>query len=63
MKKKFKKGVHQVGPGNYYGGLYMMYDEYNDKWYWAVENWDGKDWREIPLYLAEALAKFNNGDK
>lgn len=63
MKKKFKTGTHTVGPGNYYGSLEIRYDDKSDQWMWSVENYDGHHWTPIPKYLAEALAKFNYGDK
>ncbi len=48
--------------GNYRGSLYIKED--NDVFYWAIEcdfeypeSWD---WKEIPKYLYDSMAKFNN---
>ena len=48
----------EFGVGNYYGGLSAI--KYNNKFYWSVEDYDGYDWEEIPEYLYNALAKFND---
>lgn len=42
---------------NYYGGL-IIKKEIN-KYYWAIENWDGTNFQEIPKYLYKVLIKYN----
>ena len=42
--------------GNYYGSLEVKVE--GDKFYWAIENYDGSAWEEIPNYLYEALITF-----
>ena len=44
--------------GNYYGCLEVKGE--NGKFYWAIENWDGYDWEEIPESLYNALIDFDN---
>ncbi len=39
--------------GNYYGGLHLLARE--GKHYWAVVDWDGYDWDEIPESLYDTL--------
>lgn len=54
--------MHEIGDiGNYYGGLWIKQED--GKYFWAIENWDGMHWEEIPQYLYEALIKFNNESK
>lgn len=43
---------------NYYGGLTVKNED--GRFFWAIEDWDGEDWDEIPKYLYEALVKYNN---
>lgn len=52
---------HQIGDiGNYYGGLWVK--QQGEKFYWAVENYSGFDWEEIPQYLYDTLNRFNDTD-
>jgi len=44
--------------GNYYGGLAVKSED--DKSFWAIENYDGYDWVEIPRELYDSLIKHNN---
>ncbi len=44
--------------GNYYGGLSVKKED--GKFFWAIENYDGYDWVEIPRELYETLIKHNN---
>lgn len=39
--------------GNQYGGLSICSDD--GKCYWAIEDWDGNKWVEIPKYLHDAI--------
>jgi len=41
---------------NFYGCLETKKE--NGKYFWAIENWDGYDWKEIPKYLYDSLKKF-----
>lgn len=43
---------------NYYGGLHVKSE--NSKYYWAIENYNGFVWKEIPLYLYEALCRYES---
>ncbi|WP_430316969.1 hypothetical protein [Pseudomonas sp. p1(2021b)] len=42
--------------GNYYGGLAVKQE--GEKFFWAIENWDGYEWQEIPRSLYDALISF-----
>ena len=42
--------------GNYYGGLEVK--EEDGKFYWAITNYDGHDWEEIPAYLYAEIINF-----
>jgi len=44
--------------GNYYGCLEIKQED--GKFYWAIEDYDGTDWEEIPDYLYTALSKFED---
>jgi hypothetical protein len=41
--------------GNYYGGLNVK--EVDGKYFWAIENYDGTDFEEIPKALYDELLK------
>jgi hypothetical protein len=41
---------------NYYGTLTLKKE--SGKYYWAIQDWDGYTWQEIPTYLYEALSEF-----
>ena len=41
--------------GNYYGGLNVR--EVDGKYFWAIENYDGTDFEEIPKTLYDELLK------
>lgn len=41
------------GIGNYYGGLSVKAK--GGKYFWAIENYDGVSWEEIPADLFTAL--------
>lgn len=53
-QKRFKIGKI----GNYYGCLEVKSE--NDKHYWAIENWDGHEWQEIPKELYDTLLKYKD---
>lgn len=42
--------------GNYYGCLSVM--EEGGKFFWSIEDWDGRRWQEIPESLYIELIKF-----
>jgi len=42
--------------GNNYGCL--NFREYNGKFYWSIEGYNGQDWEEIPESLYQELLKF-----
>ena len=44
------------GVSNHYGGLYAV--EHDGKFYWAIEDFMGFVWEEIPKSLFEELKKF-----
>lgn len=44
--------------GNYYGCLSVK--EEDGKFYWAIENYDGISWEEIPESLYIELNKFED---
>lgn len=44
------------GIGNYYGGLAVR--EQDGKFEWAIENWDGYHWEDIPESLYRALIAY-----
>jgi hypothetical protein len=44
--------------GNYYGGLSVKMED--GKCYWAIENYDGNNWDEIPRSLFDALNKYQD---
>ena len=44
--------------GNYYGSVTVH--ENDGRCYWAVENWDGYEWEEIPKTLFDELNKFED---
>lgn len=44
--------------GNYYGGLHIA--RLKRKHYWAIENYDGFGWEEIPAALYRELLKRAN---
>lgn len=46
------------GIENYYGGLEIK--EEDGKYYWAIENYDGTKYKEIPKYLYDSLVKFRD---
>lgn len=46
----------EMYPGNYYGSLTVI--KWDNKYWWAVENWDGYHWQEITEELYNALKKF-----
>jgi len=46
---------------NYYGSLEIK--EEDGKYFWAIENWDGYDWKEIPKYLYDSLKTFQEQNK
>jgi hypothetical protein len=48
------------GIGNYYGGLSVK--ENDGKFYWAIEDWSGIDWEEIPKSLYDELNKYQDGE-
>ncbi len=51
----------QIGDiGNYYGGLWVK--QQGGKFYWAIEDYDGIYWEEIPQHLYDALNRFNEAD-
>ena len=45
-----------MGPGNCYGWLTVI--EWENRYWWSVENWDGFEWIEITKELYIALKKF-----
>ena len=45
------------GIGNYYGRLEVKKE--HDKYYWAIEDWDGFFWEEISESLYKELLKHN----
>lgn len=47
--------------GNLYGTLNVKKEK--DKFYCAVENWNGFYWIEIPKYLYDSLIRFKNDEK
>lgn len=48
--------------GNYYGSLEVK--ESDGKYYWCIEDWDGKSWEQIPesLYLELQSFEKNRGE-
>lgn len=49
--------IRKIGAiGNYCGRLSVKTE--GGVFYWAIENYDGYDWEEIPGYLYNALNKF-----
>jgi hypothetical protein len=38
---------------NYYGGISVKQE--GGAYFWAIDDWDGLTWREIPKYLFDAL--------
>lgn len=49
--------IKQIGGiSNYYGWLHVK--KKNGHCYWAIQNYDGHGWEEIPLHLYEALVGF-----
>ena len=49
-----EKQIGQIG--NYYGNLCVKVED--GYYYWAIENWTGWYWEEIPKYLYDALNRF-----
>lgn len=48
----------QIGTiDNYYGGLHVKREK--NLFYWAIENYNGYRWEEIPEYLFQALFRFD----
>lgn len=47
--------------GNYYGGLSVRSED--GKHYWSIENYDGHDWKEIPVSLYTALVEYEEDRK
>lgn len=43
---------------NYYGSLKVQQED--GRFFWAIENWDGDRWEEIPEYLFLALNRFED---
>ena len=46
---------------NYYGGLHIKKED--SKCYWAIENYDGFYWEEIPESLYSELLLFKNKEQ
>ena len=47
----------QIGTiANYYGSLEVATED--GKFFWAIENWDGHNWKEIPESLYNALVEY-----
>jgi hypothetical protein len=58
MKTEDLERGTQIGEiENYYGGLHIKKE--NDKFWWAIENYTGFNWEEIPEYLYNALMRFH----
>jgi len=55
------KQFQMQGIESYYGGLHVKQE--NGKFYWAIENWDGWDYEEIPESLFIELLKHYNSNK
>jgi hypothetical protein len=54
------ENIIEIGAiGNYYGGLAI--GEQGGKYFWAIENWDGYNWVEIPESLYLALKQYQDG--
>ena len=51
-----KKYIGSIG--NYYGALEVK--EEDGKYFWAIADYDGTEWEEIPEYLYAALIKFQD---
>lgn len=47
---------------NAYGHLWLRRVD-KDCYQWGIENWNGTEWENIPLYLAKALIKFEEQHK
>lgn len=50
-----KEKEKQFEIGNQYGSLVIK--ELDNKYYWAIEDFDGVDWREISKSLYDELLK------
>lgn len=49
--------MKQIGEiGNYYGGLKVA--KKGRLYFWAIENWDGHTWSQIPKSLYDALVEY-----
>ena len=47
--------------GNCYGDLKVA--QQDSRFFWAIENWNGHEWEEIPEYLFVALNRFQDEKK
>ena len=55
-KPEDEAGLRVGKAGNAYGGVHIIHHE--GRYYWAVEDWNGCTWEEIPKYLYNALSNF-----
>jgi len=46
---------------NTYGGLIVKQE--NGLFWWAISDWDGEEWEEIPEYLFAALNRFEDEEQ
>ncbi|QNN99823.1 hypothetical protein P67b_00064 [Ruegeria phage Tedan] len=55
-------GARTIGEiGNYYGNLDVA--EHDGAFWWAIENWSGYYWEEIPESLYRELVKYGDERK
>lgn len=52
-----KEKINRIGRvHNYYGGLHVKKED--NQFFWAIENWDGFHWEEIPKHLYDYLKNY-----
>lgn len=56
MNESYEKQIGTLG--NYYSGLYVKYED--ERYYWSIHNYDGRQWEEIPEYLFRTLVEYEN---